>query len=201
MALYHSHEVRQSPTGRTTGGLISLQIRVALLLTVVTCCAAADPLAGLEDAIAARLLLMDDVARYKWNHELAIADAGREAALLDRATAEAVALGLPEAYARRVLTAQIDASRTLQMELITTWRERHQPVFVGVPDLAGVQRPAIDAATQQLLEQLRASLCALAHDEARAELTTPPRSLDQHRTVWTIATDALWPVPLDACSG
>ena len=142
---------------------------------------------------------MDDVARYKWNHELAIADAGREAALLDRATAAAVALGLPEAYARRVLAAQIDASRRLQTELFTTWRQRQQPVFVGVPDLAGVQRPAIDAATQQLLGHLHASLCALAHDEARAELTTPPQSFDQHPTAWTIATDALWPVPDNVC--
>jgi chorismate mutase-like protein len=142
---------------------------------------------------------MDDVARYKWNHELAIVDTEREAALRDRTTAEAVALGLPEAYARRVLAAQIDASRTLQMELVTTWRQRQQAAFVGVPDLTGVQRPAIDAATQRLLEQLRASLCALTHDEARAELSMPPQSLDRHRAAWTIATDALWPVPDDAC--
>jgi chorismate mutase-like protein len=181
------------------GGAISLRIHVALLLTVVTCCAAANPLAGLESAIAARLLLMDDVARYKWNHELAIADPEREAALLDRATAEAVAIGLPEAYARRVLAAQIDASRALQTELVTTWRQRQQPVFVAVPDLAGVQRPAIDAATLRLLEALHTSLCALADDEARAALKTTPPAFDHHLSVWTIATDALWPVPDDAC--
>jgi hypothetical protein len=98
-----------------------------------------------------------------------------------------------------VLAAQIDASRTLQMELVTAWRQQQQGVFEAVPDLAGVQRPAIDAATQRLLEQLHASLCALAHDNARSALKTPPASFDQHPTAWAIATDALWPVPDDAC--
>jgi len=142
---------------------------------------------------------MDDVARYKWNHDLPIADAERETALLDRATAEAVALGLPEAYARRVLAAQIDASRALQTELITAWRQQQQPAFEAVPDLFSAQRPAIDAATQRLIEQLNASLCALTRDEGRSEMETPPASFEGHRTAWAIATAALWPVPDDAC--
>lgn len=168
-------------------------------MTVVACCADAEPLAELKSAITARLLLMEDVARYKWNHALPIADPEREAALLERTTAEAVALGLPETYARRVMTAQIEASRSLQLELVAVWRQRGQPAFEGVPDLTAVQRPAIDTATQQLLEQLHASLCALVPEEARAQLETVPASFDKHPAAWAIATAALRPTPDDVC--
>ena len=99
-----------------------------------------------------------------------------------------------DTYLRRV-----DASRTLQTELFTTWKQQHQPAFEAVPDLATVQRPAIDAATRRLLEELDASLCALAQDDARAGLATPPASVNLHRTAWTMATDALWPVPDHVC--
>jgi chorismate mutase-like protein len=159
----------------------------------------ATPATELEDAIAARLLLMDDVARYKWNHVLPVVDAQREAALLERATADAVAIGLPEAYARHVLAAQIDASRAIQLQLVAGWQRDKQPPFADVADLATVQRPAIDAATHHLLEQLHSAMCTLTDDATHADLETPPPSLTQQHAAWSIATAALWPVPDNAC--
>ncbi len=177
------------------------RVRSALLLVLAAWSANAEPLADLEDAIATRLLLMDDVARYKWNHALPVVDAEREAALLERSTADAVALGLPESYARRVLAAQIQASRALQLELVAVWQREQRPSFADVPDLNSVQRPAIDAATLQLLERLRAAPCPLARSDAQAEIATAPASLADHPAAWATATAALWPLPDRACPG
>jgi len=146
-----------------------------------------------------RLLLMDDVARYKWNHALPVVDPEREDALLERATGDAVAIGLSEAYARRVIAAQIDASRAIQLELVSGWQRDKQPPFADVPDLATVQRPAIDAATHRLLERLHATMCTLSDESTRADLQNPPASLARQHAAWSIAIAALWPVPGDAC--
>jgi chorismate mutase-like protein len=149
----------------------------------------------LKDAIAARLLLMDDVARYKWNHDLPVIDAARESDLLERTTAAAVALGVPRDYARRVVAAQIAASRARQQELIDEWRRADRPTFADVPDLASAQRPAIDRATAALLTRLRAAMCGL-DDDARAVLASPPPSFDGSARVWATAVDPLWPTPV-----
>ena len=153
--------------------------------------------ARLKDAIEARLLLMDDVARYKWNHDLPVADAPREAVLLDRTTAQAVALGIPEDYARRVVAAQIAAARVRQQELIDRWRQASRPPFDDVPDLATVQRPTIDRATADLLTRLRAAMCGL-DDSARGALASPSPQLAESTRAWTTAVEALWPLP-DEC--
>jgi chorismate mutase len=153
--------------------------------------AAADPMEALRDAVAARLLLMDDVARFKWNAKLPITDPRREAALLERSTASAVALGLPEDYARRVLAAQIEASRTIQAALLDRWRKADQGKFRDVPDLATVQRPAIDRATATFLEALAAAQCDLADPDAKALLETPSAVAGQ-AGAWAIATAPLF---------
>jgi chorismate mutase len=179
--------------------LAGLRAFAVVLLMLGAWCAAASPLTDLKSAIAARLLLMDDVARYKWNHAQPIVDPEREAALLQRIAGEAVALGLPRDYARRVIAAGIDASRTLQLELVADWQRQQHPPFADVPDLTTVQRPAIDAATRRLLEALRVSLCALNSDSARAVLEPAPPSLAQHPAAWSLSCAALWPVPPDVC--
>ena len=158
--------------------------------------AALRPIASLKDAIAARLLLADDVARYKWNRGLPVADAAREAAVLDRTTAQAVELGIPGDYARRVVAAQIAASRLRQQELTDEWRDANRPAFSDVPDLATAQRPAIDRATATLLTRLRAAMCGL-DDDARVALTSPPRSFDRSARAWATAVDPLWPPPAE----
>jgi chorismate mutase-like protein len=158
----------------------------------------ADPVAELADAIAARLALMDDVARYKWNHEQRVADPERESAVLDRVTTDAVALGVPQDYAHRVVGAQIDAARMRQVQLFAVWRTQPRTPFPNVPDLATVQRPAIDAATRSLITRLRASMCELDSTQAHAALERPPQSM--RADVWSLAVAALWPAPACAAS-
>ena len=135
---------------------------------------------------------MDDVARFKWNAKLPIADPQREAALLERSTASAVALGLPEDYARRVLAAQIEASRAIQAALFDRWHAARQGGFDDVPDLATVQRPAIDRATTALLEALAGARCELDDVNARHVFAAVPTELDDQPDAWAIASAPLF---------
>ncbi len=201
---FDAHEPLPDPRGAWTIARMTARQRIPLrlclvLLLAIASSAIAAPPEELKDAIAARLLLMDDVARYKWNHSLPVVDTQREAALLERTTADAVAIGMPKDYARRVVAAQIEASRTIQLQLVAGWQREKQPPFADVPDLAAVQRPAIDAATHRLLEQLHTAMCTLAEETAPAELQSVPPPLSQQREAWSIATAALWPVPTAVC--
>jgi chorismate mutase-like protein len=171
-------------------------MRIALLtalLTVWTCSvAAATPVTDLRDAVAARLLLMEEVARYKWNAQLPITAPEREAALLDRATAAAVEIDIPGDYARQVIAAQIEASRTMQAALFESWQAAHDGPFGDVPDLTTVQRPRIDRATTQLLHALARARCTLQTDDARRRLSAAPAPLARFTAAWQIATAALF---------
>src|SRR5262249_33478559 len=140
----------------------------------------------LREAIATRLLLADDVARYKWNHDLPVFDAQREAVVIEHTTAAAVALGIPHDYAERVVAAQIAASRDRQQASIDRWRGERHPAFADVPDLATAQRPALDRATTELLAQLSAAKCEL-DSAAHGALDAPPTSLADSVHAWSTA--------------
>ena len=156
-------------------------------------------IARLKDAIAARLLLADDVARYKWNHALPVLDSEREAAVLERTTGAAVALGIPQDYARRVVAAQITASRDRQQASMDAWRRAQHAQFTDVPDLATVQRPALERATTDLLTRLHDSMCNL-DAAARTTLAAAPPTLADSPDAWSAAVDPLWPPP-ETCRG
>jgi len=169
--------------------------RIALFLLLTAWfphAVAGDSTAALRHAISARLLLMEDVARFKWNSKLTISDPEREGVLLERTTATAVSLGLPEDYARRVLAAQFEASRSIQSALFDRWGAAHHDVFADVPDLPAVHRPAIDRATTALLESLARARCELDRAEARAAFQATPEALADHSFAWSIATSAIF---------
>jgi len=165
---------------------------LVLLLAPAFAFAGSDPIAELRDAVAARLLLMQDVARFKWNAQLPIADPAREAALLEKVTHAAVDLGVPEDYARSVVAAQMQASRAIQVVLFERWRTQQHGAFPDVPDLATVQRPRIDRATTRLLQALAHARCALNDDAVRRRLTAVPTQLDGFSAAWHVATAALF---------
>ena len=166
----------------------SVLVLFMVMLAGPVSAAPSDPVAELRDAIAARLLLMQDVARYKWNAQLPIEDAAREKTLIERTTAEAVTMDMCAAYARDVIAAQVAASRALQTEWFARWRAAGQATFTGVPELATTQRSAIDAATNALLKALVEARFELDSPDAIALLGTPPQSLAGEADVWSIAT-------------
>ena len=154
-----------------------------------------DPLATLGATIAARLAVIEEVARYKWNMRLPAHDPAREAALLEKTLNDATALGLDPGYARAVVDAALDASRSLQIGAFERWRHESRPPFEHVRDLDRELRPELDALTHRLLVEVHDSRDLLGTCAARAALESPPR-VDP--AIWAIAIEPF--VPKDECA-
>ena len=110
-----------------------------------------EPLRRLIDA---RLLLANDVAQYKWSHQLPIDDPQREADIVAGLAQEASELGVPLAWAQGFFHAQIEASKTVQHELFSGWEVFKRGPFPDAPDLASVTRPKIDRINADLMRAL-----------------------------------------------
>ena len=126
-----------------------------LLLAIVTAvCTSASAYAGNPPDVGAtleqRLLLMRDVAHYKYVHREPIEDQLREERVLQRMSQRGEALGLTPASARTLGTAVILASKSIQSSWHREWQNTGPPK-AALPDLASVTRPAIDTATDALL--------------------------------------------------
>ena len=102
-----------------------------------------------------RLELADGVAQAKWNSGAPIEDLAREEQVLQRFREDASASGLDTELARRVMLAQIEASKVRQRELFRQWRARRLPLFANPPNLATEIRPQLDALSARLLQSLR----------------------------------------------
>lgn len=105
----------------------------------------------LLSTIVARLELMPDVAKAKWNAGKPIEDPEREKALLDGMESLAAANHLDEKLVRSLFEDQIEAAKLVQQSLFDEWKENEPPRFEAIPDLLTEQRPKIDRATQELL--------------------------------------------------
>lgn len=107
----------------------------------------------LLDLMRQRLILMHEVARWKWNTGKPIADPEREQALLDDIAQKAQAQGLPGTQVRQFFAAQIAAGKQIQSADFQKWRSEQQGKFPDVRELAAV-RSDIDALNLQLLAAL-----------------------------------------------
>lgn len=85
-----------------------------------------------------RLLLMDEVAAYKWLHGEAIEDREREAAVIEAASAAALARGLAPADSRRLFIAQMEAAKDIQRYWISRWQQGESAPR-SAPDLAQIR--------------------------------------------------------------
>lgn len=117
-----------------------------------------------------RLLLMHDVARWKWNQKQAIADPKREQAFLESMQVKGQARGLHEEFIRSFFRAQIEAAKQVQEDDFQRWQAEGRGPFTDVPDLAARQRPRIDAASNELLAALEAAQPLLENTAARRQL-------------------------------
>ncbi len=167
-----------------------------LLLTPVSL--RADGYDELHAALTQRLLLMEDVARFKWNVAAPISDPTRERALLDALTKSSADERLPAQYLSGALDAQMAAARAYQLQRFAAWLANDQRRFAGVPDLQTEQRPAIDRATARLLEAIRSERC-IATDATREQLLLdgPPTISPD---VWALAVNGLFPMPRRDCA-
>jgi chorismate mutase len=115
---------------------------------------AKDSSRALGKLMNARLSLMTDVAKYKWNTHGSIEDPAREQKILEELNAKAEALNLPPLWVQHFFREQIEAGKLIQYQLFANWTREHAGTFSNVPDLATQIRPQIDDLTTKLLYSL-----------------------------------------------
>ncbi|HUY87891.1 MAG TPA: gamma subclass chorismate mutase AroQ [Pirellulales bacterium] len=167
-----------------------LMIALSLLLAAVIGCAPAasepkPPQAGKSNVAAApapaaaadallelmreRLLVMHDVARWKWNAKRPIADPQREQALLAELGRRGADYGLAPAEVRSFMRAQIEAGKLVQEADWRQWEAEGRETFADAPDLQAELRPKIDRLSEQLLATYAKLLPQLAEPSAREQ--------------------------------
>ncbi len=124
----------------------------------------------LLDLMGQRLLLMHDVARWKWNAGKPITDERRERELLSDLEQRGLALGLDRPTTRAFMAAQIEAGKLMQEADFKRWREQEQGQFADVRDLAIDLRPAIDRLSAEMLARLAQLAPLIDQDDARATM-------------------------------
>lgn len=142
----------------------------------------------------ARLALMEDVARYKWNTKMAIEDLPREKWIIDGLKEEARALGVPAPWAERFFRAQIEAAKVIQREQFAQWERSGVGRFERVPDLATEIRPKLDALTPLLLRELAAAWPALTDPAQHDRIVTAMQSMHSASAHAAAASVAIAPL-------
>lgn len=112
-----------------------------ILLGLAPCIALASSPERLFTLIDARLLLMHEVAAYKWRHHLPIEDKAREKIVLDSATAAALRHGLRQRPAWDFFNAQIAAAKEIEHYWFRQFRAGANPG--PAPDLRKSIRPRL----------------------------------------------------------
>ena len=115
---------------------------------------AASSVDRLLDLMRQRLLVMHQVARWKWNTRQPIADPPREQALLAALLTRSRPHQLDPAFTRAFFSAQMEAAKQLQQADFDQWQAAQHGPFADVPDLATELRPRIDALSDDLLTAL-----------------------------------------------
>lgn len=126
--------------------------------------AAAD---ALLELVRERLLLMHDVARWKWNAKQPISDPEREKVLLAELERRGVEHRLAPDEVRSFMRAQIEAGKLIQQADWRRWEAEGREAFADAPDLQTELRPKIDRLSQRLLEAYAEFVPQLAEPVAR----------------------------------
>lgn len=126
-------------------------------------------LSGLIDA---RLAVMSDVARNKWNSGAAIEDPVRERDLIADMIARGLALGVPAQRTEAFFVAQIKAARELQQDLFDLWRSQGRQKLPAAPDLQKTIRPQLDRISAAMVTALAEEPAVRDVDDSHAALST-----------------------------
>jgi len=113
-----------------------------------------------------RLQLMEQVAAYKWLHELPIEDLEREDAVVQSSIDAALDAGMTPATAAAFFRAQIEAAKAVQAYWFSTWQLEGAPR--RAPDLVSDTRPR--------LLRLGADIIQAAGEAPRSAWATLPRA-------------------------
>lgn len=119
-------------------------IRLALFSTLMACtsvCLAFQSQERTLSLITERLSLMQNVAAYKWHHDLPVEDLVREKVVLNSAMASSLDRGITTTSSRQFFKAQIEAAKDIQRCWIDRWEKGSIPP--DAPDLGQITRPAL----------------------------------------------------------
>lgn len=108
----------------------------------------------LLDVMRQRLLVMHEVARWKWNEGKPITDREREEQLLANLEQRAVEAGFGGQRIRGFMAAQIEAGKLIQAADFGAWKKQGRGKFVQTRDLHSDLRPRIDELNDRMLALL-----------------------------------------------
>ena len=179
-----------NPLPRVLVGFLFLMLAVGCLPGRTVAEDLSDPAGALVTAMTERLLLMEDVARYKWNTKAPIEDLERQRVVLHKVVASAEAHGVPVGFASEFFQAQITAAKAIQSRLLEEWKRVGVGSFPDAPDLKTDLRPAIGALTGRIIDSL-AQLDAVDGEALCTMLDPVPDPLAEEAEAWGIATTPL----------
>lgn len=154
-----------------------------------------DPAADLQALralLTERLVIMEQVAAFKWNEGLPIENKDREAKILEETIARADAEGLEPELATRVMTAQIEAAKIVQHSLFQQWSAAGKGKHDEAPDLEAALRPNISRLSGELIATLVAARDHLDICLAQKILDPVPAELADVSQAWAVAIEGVF---------
>jgi chorismate mutase len=131
---------------------------------------AQDPLQGLVETSAHRLLIARQVALSKWDQGAPVEDAPREEKVIASAVKDGLAVGLEPASVESFFRAQIEANKVVQYALLADWhRSGTAPAHVPI-NLVVTIRPQLDQLQTTLVAELKDSAAIRASATCQTEV-------------------------------
>ncbi|MGJ7491429.1 chorismate mutase [Variovorax sp. ZT4R33] len=150
--------------------------------------------ARLVDLSAARLEISRQVALTKWDSGFPVADPPgdpREQQVIAAAAAEAANRGVSPELASAFFADQIEASKLVQIALMTRWRRAGEAPAEPRADLSGQLRPALDRLRPMFIDELKAAQRLREAPDCRTRLANATADLARARQMAPLFVTAL----------
>jgi chorismate mutase len=155
---------------------------------------AQDPLQGLVETSARRLVIARQVALAKWDTGASVEDSPREGQVIASAAKDGAAIGLEPASVESFFRAQIEANKVVQYSLLANWRRSgtspaHPPI-----NLIVTIRPQLDQFQAALIAGLRDAAAIRASATCSADVA---KAVGKYVTAHKQDVDLLEEIALD----
>jgi chorismate mutase len=172
---------------------------VAAACMFLASCATAQParpsdFSRLVDLSAARLEVSRQVALSKWDSGFPVADPPgdpREQQVIAAAAAEAAKHSVSPELASAFFADQIEASKLIQIALMTSWRRDGEAPTEPRADLSGQLRPALDRLRPMFIDELKATQRLREAPECKSRLANATADLARARHMTPLFVVAL----------
>jgi chorismate mutase len=131
---------------------------------------AVNQLQPLVETSARRLNLAREVAFAKWDNGAAVEDPPREEHVIASVVTEGKTEGLDPAVVSKFFRAQIEANKTVQSSLLSTWHRVGNAPDHQTKDLTTTIRPQLDEIQKELIEELVSTAPIRASSACRLDL-------------------------------